>query len=54
MSWLGPSQAWKGRLATERGTIHLVNQNAEEGNCLLVKIGSDTILDVEDETRSHC
>ena len=42
-----------GCLAAECGVIHLINQNAEEGGCLLVEVGFDIILDVEDETRSY-
>ena len=43
----------RGCLAAECGIIHLVDQNAEEGGCLLVEVGFDIILDIEDETRSY-
>ena len=40
-------------LAVECGTVHLVNQNAEESGRLLVVVGPNLILDVDDETRGH-
>ena len=43
----------RGWLAVERGTIHLVNQNAEESGCLLIIVRFKLILDVDDETRGH-
>ena len=42
----------RGCLAAKYGIIHLVDQNAER-SCLLVEVGFDIILDVEDETRSY-
>ena len=51
----GTSPLRKGRnVAAEGGVVYLIDQDPEEGGGLIVRIGLELGVDVDDEGRSHC
>ena len=43
-----------GRVISECSIVDLVDENTEEGDSLLARVGLELRLDTEDESRSDC
>ena len=41
-----------GNIVSKRGAVDLLNEDAEEGSCLVVGIGLELRVDLDDERRS--